>query len=341
MSRIRRPLWPRAGVVSLSETVALGLCVLVAATVTDRFYIDIIISTFLWAGLALAWNIAGGYTGLLSFGHAAFFGLSAYTSTILLVDFGVSPWLGMWIGASAAAALGAFITLVCARLRGPFFTLATLATGEVVRIAALNWRGLTRGGEGLEIPPADSFINLVFFSKRPYVALVLIYLVVLFFLSKRIERSRFGYYLFATRDDEDAASTAGIDPLAMRVRAMTLSAFLTGLGGTLFAQYFLFLDPTHVISPEISFQFALICAIGGLGTAIGPVTGAFVVVPLSELLRAWLGGGAAGLHLAIYGGVLLAVILYFPQGLAGAIGRSPRRPAALVVGASGQAGAAR
>ena len=325
MRGIRRPLWPQVGVVSISEAVVFAVCAVLAATMTNRFYVDIIISTFLWAGLALAWNIAGGYTGLLSFGHAAFFGLSAYTSSILLVDVGISPWLGMWVGAAAAAGLGAFVTFVCARLRGPFFILATLATGEVVRIAALNWRGLTRGGEGLEIPPADSVVNLVFFSKRPYLVLVLVYLVVVFLLSKRIERSRFGYYLFATRDDEDAASAAGIDPLAMRVRAMALSAFLTGLGGTLFAQYFLFLDPTHVISPEISFNFALICAIGGLGTAVGPVLGAFLVVPLSELLRAWLGGGAAGLHLAIYGAVLLVVILYFPQGLAGAVARGLRK----------------
>ncbi|MGH2359483.1 MAG: branched-chain amino acid ABC transporter permease, partial [bacterium] len=194
MRGIRRPLWPQVGVVSISEAVVFAVCAVLAATMTNRFYVDIIISTFLWAGLALAWNIAGGYTGLLSFGHAAFFGLSAYTSSILLVDVGISPWLGMWVGAAAAAGLGAFITFVCARLRGPFFILATLATGEVVRIAALNWRGLTRGGEGLEIPPADSVVNLVFFSKRPYLVLVLVYLVVVFLLSKRIERSRFGYY---------------------------------------------------------------------------------------------------------------------------------------------------
>lgn len=316
----------------------LGFCILLVATVTDRFYVDIMVSTFLWGGLALAWNMAGGYAGMISFGHAAFFGLSAYASSILLVNAGVSPWLGMWVGASLAAGLGACVTFVCTRLRGPFFILATLATGEVVRIAALNWRGLTGGGEGFEIPPTDSLVNLVFFSKRPYAIVMLVYLAALFLLSKRIERSRFGYYLFATRDDEDAASAAGIDPLAMRVRAMALSAFLTGLGGTLFAQYFLYLDPTHVISPEISFNFALICAIGGLGMATGPVLGAFLVVPLSELLRAWLGGGAAGLHLAIYGGLLVVVILYFPQGLAGALARAPGTPAAERVGVSGRAG---
>jgi branched-chain amino acid transport system permease protein len=325
---------PRGLRLSVGELAGFAVIVVAAVVVTDRFYVDILISTFLWAGLALAWNLAGGFTGLLSFGHAAFFGLSAYTSALLLVDLGVSPWIGMWAGALAAAVLGAALTLICARLRGPFFTLATLAVGEVVRIAALNWRGLTRGGEGLEIPPMDSLANMIFFSKRPYLALVLGYLVAVFLLSRWIERSRFGYYLFATRDDEDAAAAAGVNPLRVRVQAMALSAFVTGIGGTLFAQYFLFLDPTHVISPEISFNFAVICVIGGLGTTIGPVLGAFLIVPVSELLRAWLGGGAAGLHLAIYGAVLLVVILYFPEGLAGALGRLRRRRVA------GQAAAA-
>lgn len=310
-----------------AEVAGLAAVGLLAAAVTDRFYVDILISTFLWAGLALAWNIAGGFTGLLSFGHAAFFGLSAYVSSLLLVDAGLTPWLGMWVGAGAAAALAAGLTLICARLRGPFFTLATLAVGEVVRIAALNWRSLTRGGEGLEIPPMDSVASMIFFSKRPYVALILGYLVGMYVLSRWIERSRFGYYLRATRDDEEAAAAAGIAPLAMRVRAMTLSAFATGVGGTLFAQYFLYLDPTHVISPEISFHFAVICVIGGLGTTLGPVLGAFLLVPVSELLRAWLGGGAAGLHLALYGAVLLVVILRFPQGLAGGLRRLRPRAA--------------
>jgi branched-chain amino acid transport system permease protein len=319
---------------SAGEVAGFVVVALVAALVTDRFYVDILISTFLWAGLALAWNVAGGFTGLLSFGHAAFFGLSAYTSSILLVDHGISPWLGMWVGAAAAAGLAGLLTVICARLRGPFFTLATLAAGEVVRIVALNWRSVTRGGETLEIPPMDSLANMIFFSKRPYVALILGYLVAVYLLSRWIERSRFGYYLFAARDDEDAAAAAGVHPLRVRVQAMMLSAFLTGLGGTLFAQYFLLLDPTHVISPEFSFNFAIICVIGGLGTTLGPVLGAFLVVPVSELLRAWLGGGAAGLHLAIYGAVLLVVILYFPEGLAGAFGRLRGRRAARRVAAS-------
>ena len=148
------------------------------------------------------------------------------------------------------------------------------------------------------------------------------YLFLIYATSKAVEGSRYGYYLFAARDDEDAASAAGVNPLLARTGAMGLSAFLTGIGGSLFAQYFQFLDPTHVISPELSFQFALLPALGGLGTAIGPVLGSFAITPLSELLRGYFGGTAAGLHLAIYGGVLVAIMVLRPQGLVPNVRRS-------------------
>ncbi len=298
-------------------------CVIAAVFIRNHHAGDIMIRTFLWAGLALAWNIAGGYTGLISLGHAAFFGIGAYTSTILLLTYGVPPWFGMILGALCAGCAGALLTVICARLRGPFFILSTLAAGEVVRIAALNWRSLTGGSEGLEISPVPDALGMVFSGKGPYLALVLTYMFALFGLSMWIERSRFGYYLFASRDDEDGAAAIGINPRSMRVSAMALSAALTAIGGTLFAQYFLYLDPTHIVSPDISFEFALICAIGGLGTAIGPVLGALIVIPLSELLRGWLSQSASGLHLVIYGFAVMIVMLYFPAGIAGAIARAP------------------
>jgi branched-chain amino acid transport system permease protein len=296
-------------------------CVLAPIFIRNHYAGDIMIRTFLWAGLALSWNIAGGYTGLISFGHAAFFAIGAYTSTILLLSYEIPPWFGMLAGAFLAGCAGALLTMVCARLRGPFFILSTLAVGEAVRIAALNWRSLTGGSEGLEIPPLPNALGMVFSDQGPYLALVLAYLIALFSLSIWIERSRYGYYLFATRDDEDGAAAIGINPRAMRVSAMALSAALTAIGGTLFAQYFLYLDPTHIVSVDISFEFALICAIGGLGTAIGPVAGALIVIPLSELLRGWLSQSVSGLHLVIYGIVVMVVMLYFPSGVAGAIAR--------------------
>jgi branched-chain amino acid transport system permease protein len=280
-----------------------------------------VVLTFLYAGLALSWNIAGGYAGLISFGHAAFFGIGAYTSTILFVVGGVTPWLGLWIGALVAAGAGVLLAIICTRLKGPFFILSTLAAAEVVRIGALNWASLTGGPEGLSILPVASFANMVFASKTTYAALMLGYLTICYAVTMTLQGSRYGYYLFAVRDDEDAAKAAGVNPLLVRTSAMALSAFLTGIGGTLFAQYFLYLDPTFVISPELSFQFALLPAVGGLGTAIGPVLGSLLITPLSELLRSYLGHAAAGLHLVIYSAVLIVVMLYFPSGLAGALNR--------------------
>lgn len=321
----RIPVLPERGKLSWFELALLAISLALVVSGIAPSLRDVILLSFLFAGLALAWNIAGGYAGLISFGHSAFFGVGAYTSTILLTRYGISPWIGIWAGALIAALFGAVLALICARLRGPFFILSTLAFAEVVRIIALNWASLTGGPEGLSIPPMSSLSGMVFASKETYAALMLGYLVFVYAITKGLEASRYGYYLFAIRDNEDAASAAGVNPLLGRALAMALSAALTGIGGSLFAQYFLYLDPTYVISPELSFQFALLPAVGGLGTAIGPVLGSFLITPLSELLRSHLGNAAAGLHLVIYSFGLIIVMLYFPAGLAGALAKLKRR----------------
>ena len=222
---IRWRLMPERGTVSLFELGLLAVCIALVAVRLPQNLQDVVIQTFLWAGLALAWNIAGGYAGLISFGHAAFFGIGAYTSTILAVNYGVTPWIGLWLGGLLSAAFGTILTLVCARLRGPFFILSTLAAAEVVRIGALNWATLTGGAEGLAILPTPSVANMVFASKTTYAVLMLGYLVIVYVITKAVEGSRYGFYLFAVRDDEDAASAAGVNPLLARTGAMCLSAF--------------------------------------------------------------------------------------------------------------------
>lgn len=330
-STTRRSRWrmmPAPGAISVLELALFLACVALVVLPLPHFYKDVVIVTFIWASVALAWNIAGGFAGLISFGHAAFFTIGAYASTILGVHYDVTPWIGIWVGAVLAGALGMTLTLIGARLRGPFFILSTLAAAEVVRIGALNWTSLTGGAQGIWITPVPGFGNMIL-PQTSYAALVLGYLVIVYAVTKLIEGSRYGLHMFATRDDEDAASAAGVDPLSTRIGAMTVSAFLTAIAGSLFAQYFHYLDPTHVASPELSFQFALLPALGGLGTAIGPVLGAFVIMPMAELLRSYLGAVFQGLHLAIFGGFLIIVMLYFPGGIAGALERlaaSWRRP---------------
>jgi branched-chain amino acid transport system permease protein len=310
---------PRRGQISWFEIILLAACVVWVAFGLMPTLQDVVVLSFLFAGLALAWNIAGGCAGLISFGHAAFFGIGAYTSTILFQSYNVTPWLGIFAGAFTAAIAGAVLSLICARLKGPFFILSSLAFAEVARIIALNWSSVTGGAEGLSIPPVPDLANMVLGSKTAYETLTLIYLVAAYAVTRWLEASRFGFYLFAIRDNDEAAAAAGINPLVVRSAAMALSAALTGVGGTLFAQYFLYLDPTYVISPELSFQFALLPAVGGLGTAVGPILGSFLITPLSELLRANLGNAAAGLHLVIYSAGLIVIMLYFPSGIAGAL----------------------
>jgi branched-chain amino acid transport system permease protein len=296
--------WPRRGSqISIFEMAIFAGCIAVAMLGLSQSLKDIAVLTFLWAGLALAWNIAGGYAGLISFGHAAFFGVGAYTSTILFLRFGLTPWFGIWCGGLIAAGF------------------STLAAAEVVRIAAMNWASLTGGPEGLSIPPVAGVTNMVFASKTAYAVMMLVFFACVYVVTKSLEGSRYGYYLYSVRDDADAASAAGVNPVLVRTAAMALSAGLTGIGGSLFAQYFLYLDPTFLISPDLSFQFALLAAVGGLGTAIGPILGSFLITPMSELLRSYLGSHAAGLHLVIYSALLIVVMLYFPSGIAGAITR--------------------
>src|ERR1700742_591851 len=316
---------PQRGRISWSEIILLVVCVAWVALGVAPTLQDVVVLSFLFAGLALAWNIAGGCAGLISFGHAAFFGIGAYTSTILFLNYNVTPWLGIVAGAIAAAIAGAVLSLICARLKGPFFILSSLAFAEVVRIIALNWSSVTGGAEGLSIPPMPDLANMVLGSKTAYEALMLSYLVAAYAITRWLEASRFGFYLFAIRDNDEAAAAAGINPLMQRSLAMALSGALTGVGRTLFAQYFLYLDPTYVISPELSFQFPLLPAVGGLGTAVGPVLGAFLITPLSELLLSNLGNAAAGLHLVIYSAGLVFIMLYFPSGIAGALEKLRQR----------------
>ena len=187
------PFFPRRGAhVSVLEILIFFVCLAVAVVGLPQTLQDVAVLTFLWAGLALAWNIAGGYAGLISFGHAAFFGIGAYTSTILFVHLGLTPWIGIWLGGVLTAVFGALLALICARLRGPFFILSTLAAAEVVRIGALNWASLTGGPEGLSIPPVAGMASMVFASKAAYVVLMLVFLLAVYTITKFLEGSRYG-----------------------------------------------------------------------------------------------------------------------------------------------------
>ena len=292
-----------------------AVLLLLPVFVTNNFYLHNLIMIFFWATLTASWNIIGGFAGQLSLGHAAFFGIGAYTSTVLFLKFGISPCIGVICGGVLSTLVAAAISYPCFRLRGPFFTLSTIAFGEVVFLLSSYFRDLTGGAVGLLIPFKPSFWNLIFREKIYYYYIALFLMLVVIVVTHRIAHSKMGYYLISLREDEDAAKAIGIDTARYKLYAVMISAFFAGIAGVFYAQYVLFIEPKTVFSAELSTQFALMSIIGGLGTVAGPIVGAFILTPLSEFLRAWLGGSYSGLHLAIYGVILIVVVIMMPEGI--------------------------
>jgi len=288
--------------------------------IDNPFYLNLLIMTCLAAGMAGAWNILGGYAGQLSLGHSAFFGIGAYISTLLYLRLGISPWLGMLAGGIAAAIASLVIGGICFRLRGPFYTLATIAFAEVVRIVAIYWRDFTEGSLGLLIPFRPSVANFMFSDRTPYLYISIGLVLLTVGVSVWIERSKFGLYFRAIGEEESAAASLGVDVFGYKLAAAGLSGFLVGIMGVFYAQYVLFIEPHSELSLQVSIQMAVMCMIGGMGTAVGPVLGAALLTPLSEILRSQLGGTYSGLHLLIYGVLLIAVVLAMPRGLIARLG---------------------
>jgi len=308
---------------------ALAAAALVAAPpLLPKYSLEILISILFFAYLGLAWNILGGYAGQFSFGHAAFFGIGAYTSTLLLLRAGVSPWLGMLAGGALAAAFGLFEGYLSFRygLRGPYFSLVTLAFAEMLRVVSVNAKAVG-ASLGLVVPtgtPAP--LLFVFGGKLPYYYVILAMTGLALLITGAVARGRLGYALIAVRENEDAAEAAGVNALGSKLAAMALSSFLTALGGTFYAQYFAYIDPTITFGPAISIQGLLPAIVGGAGTVLGPLLGSFVLTPISELTRAML-RGRAGADIMLYGLILVLVISFLPQGLMGwrrAVRRSAR-----------------
>jgi branched-chain amino acid transport system permease protein len=283
----------------------------------NPFYEDIIVSSFFYGTMALAWNLVGGFAGQISLGHTAFFGIGAYTSTLLYLHYALSPWVGMLAGAVLSVLVAIGIGIPCFRLKSHFFALATIAIGEVLRYLASYWRGLTQGGVGLLIPFKPGFENFMFKSKLPYAYIALVLMLVMLLICYGIRNSRFGFHLISLREDQDAAESLGVKTSRAKLAALMISAFFTSITGTFYAQYILFIDPATLFTLGFSVELALFAIIGGLGTVTGPILGAFLLTPLDVFLRAWLGGVSAGLNFIVYGVVLMVAVKYFPLGISG------------------------
>jgi branched-chain amino acid transport system permease protein len=287
----------------------------------EPYYLHIFILAFIFAYLATAWGLVG-QSGQLSFGHAIFVGLGGYTSTILFMDYGITPWIGMFGGVIIATLFGLIIGYPTLRLKGPYFALSTLAFSLILQTYVVNTPKLgpinLRGAMGLLLPlkdGGDAPAVFQFATKTPYYFIALGMMVGIVLLSYIINRTRIGFYLTAIRSDQDAAESLGINASKYRLLAFLLSCALTALGGTLWAQYFHYINPERGMALSLSIEIAIAGVVGGWQTVTGPMIGALVTIPISELLRAELGGGYAGLHTLIYGLILMAVILWLPNGL--------------------------
>ncbi|MGB6536776.1 MAG: branched-chain amino acid ABC transporter permease [Xanthobacteraceae bacterium] len=310
--------WPSRSVLCLALLVAIVLALPLA--VSSPFAIDICIRVFLFAFIGVAWNLMGGYAKQLSLGHAAYFGLGAYTSTILLIRFGVSPWIGILAGGVVAMLASLPIGALCFRLRGPYFAIATIATAQVLMLLFLKFRDFAWGAEGTTLPNlGNAPLMMQFDAKAAYYYLALALLALGLVVTYRIERSWMGFYLVAVGEDEDAAEAIGVDALKIKRNIYMISAFLTALAGTFYVQYIYFIDPNSAFSFNVSVEAALVAIVGGIGTLWGPVVGTVLLEATSALLQSWLGGGHGGVQLTIYSLILIAVILWRPSGLLGLV----------------------
>jgi branched-chain amino acid transport system permease protein len=301
--------------------IAVALLALVPFVTASNVVLNFLVMALLIALVGQGWNVLGGYGGQYSFGHAAFFGTGAYVSAIVQMRYGINAWVAFGLGIAAGALVGAAIGLLSFRsgLRGSYFALVTLAFAEVLRIIA-SVTPITGAGVGtllkLDLRP-EAF---QFQSRAPFYWIVLVLVALSLVLARIIEQSRFGAYLVAVRENEDAASALGVDATLVKLGAMTISAAVTAAGGGFYAQYFLFLDAGIAYGPWISVEALLAPIIGGIGTVFGPLLGALVVRVLGEATKL-VTGDAPGLDLVIYGCVLIAVVAFAPRGIVGLLER--------------------
>ncbi len=280
------------------------------------YFVTIFTLIFFYAYLGQAWNVVGGYAGQLSAGHAAFVGIGGYTATILSLQFGITPWIGMLAGAALAALLGAMIGYLGFRfgLRGFYFVLLTVAFAEICRIAASNLE-ITGGALGLYITFTGNPRQFQFQDTRAYYYVALALMLLATGVVRAIERRRFGAYLVAIREDEGAAEALGVDSFRFKMLAMVVSSFLTGLGGTFYAYYLFSLQPGTMFGIPLSVEIIIRPIVGGSGTLLGPIVGSFLLTPLGELSRAYFGqSGWHGANVIAYGLLLIGVVLFMPEG---------------------------
>jgi branched-chain amino acid transport system permease protein len=305
--------------------VALLALLVVPFLIDNDFVLNVFIWIFVYIILGSAWNLIGGYTGQIALAHGVFVAIGAYCAAILPQYYNITPWLAFLVAPLVAGAIGFVISYPTLKLKGHYFAMVTLAFGFVAWKVFLHWDYIN-GAAGINIPFKASFSNMIFSTPDPlyYISFVLALGVIA--LVYVLDRSKLGMYLKAINQDEEAAENRGIDVHKYKVYAMILSAAITSLGGVIYTQHVLFVDPNPFMQGSLmSIRIALVAIVGGLGTLIGPILGSFVMVPLEQYTRAFLSEFGRGYSLFLYGIVIIAIAMYWPKGVAEVIDRIKKR----------------
>jgi branched-chain amino acid transport system permease protein len=283
----------------------------------DNYALGIFVMIFFWAYVGQSWNVLTGYTGHISLGHALYIGIGAYATTFLAQTFGLTPWIGMFLGGFIAVAIALFLGFLGFRfgLRGVYFVIMTIAFAELARLAVSHIEALgSFTGIFLDFNP--SFYNFQFRGNIPYYYIALGFMVASLIVVRLVEVSKVGRFIVAIREDEEAAQALGVNTFKYNMIAIAISAFMTSLAGAFYANYIFYLHPNSLFGISMSIELILRPIVGGLGTLFGPIIGSIILTPLSEISRAYFAkGGLEGLHLILYGALAILVVLFMPKGI--------------------------
>jgi branched-chain amino acid transport system permease protein len=326
-ARAERP-WPRPPLWVMALGATGGVLLLAFPFIFQAsFSHHTMILILMYALMAQSWNVVAGFSGQISLGHAIFFGIGAYSSTVLFAKYGITPWAGLLVGMLISTLAAIAIGVPTLRLRGHYFAIATLLIGSSVQIVFQRWDWVG-AASGLYVPinRTSPWFYLQFHtSKVPYYYLALAAAAAGYFLVWKLRRSRFGFRLQALRDEPDAAASLGIAIARHKVMAFMISGAMMSVAGTFYGQYVLVLDPERLFSAEISIIVLLMTVLGGSGTLWGPALGAAILVPLSEYSRIWFGGTGRTIDLIIYGILIMLVCMWRPSGILSLLEERVRR----------------
>ncbi|MBR0738259.1 branched-chain amino acid ABC transporter permease [Bradyrhizobium liaoningense] len=305
-----------------------GIAALAPLFIKDVYVQNILILTLMYAALSQSWNILSGYCGQISLGHALYFGIGAYTTSLLFTKFGVLPWFGMLGGGVIAALIAMALGYPFFRLRGHYFVIATIVIAEIGLLLFQNWEW-AGAAMGITVPiRGDSWLKFQFLrTKLPYFYFALALCCLAWFVTWWLEDSKWGFWWRAVKDNPEAAESLGVVVFNSKMGAAAVSAFLVAIGGAFYAQFLAYIDPESVMGFQFSLLMALPAVLGGIGTLWGPVLGAAILIPMTELTRSYIGGSGRGVDLIVYGTLIVLISLALPRGLVSLFSRSKAKGA--------------